>query len=306
MNAYQRTFVLTAFLVSLLLALPLVFHKTSIMNFLFLIFLFVVLSQSWNIVGGFAGQVNLGHAVFFGLGALVTRSLWLSDLPLLFALVVGALAAVSFALLIGFPAFRLRGAYFVIGMLALAEIMRIIVANALPAVSTLPVQRIATYSLLPRYYLALILALIAVFTVYLVSNSKLGLAMAAIKENENTAEASGVNALKYKLLALGISTFLAGLAGGTFAFFHVSYYPAHPFSIQWTFDALFITYVGGAGTVMGPVLGTFFYVGLRELFSLLLPGEIHTIAFGILFILVILMMPNGLIELPKKANRFFG
>jgi branched-chain amino acid transport system permease protein len=129
--------------------------------------------------------------------------------------------------------------------------------------------------------------------------------MTGIKKNENTAEASGVNAFRYKLLALGISAFLAGLAGGAFAFFHVSYYPAHPFSVHWTFDALFITYVGGAGTVMGPVLGTLFYVGLRELFPLVMPGEIHTIVFGILFVLVILVMPNGLIELPERARRLF-
>jgi branched-chain amino acid transport system permease protein len=292
------------FIGSFLLALPLVIPRTSILNLLFLIFLFIVLSQSWNILGGYAGQVNLGHAGFFGLGALMTRLLWFSGLPVWLTLIIGAMAAVLFALVIGFPAFRLRGAYFVIGMLALAEIMRIVVANAWPAVSAMPIEHIAAYSLVPRYYLALILAMVAVAAVYALSNSKLGLAMTAIKEDEDTAEASGVNAFKYKLLALGISTFFAGLAGGAFAFFHVSYYPAHPFSVHWTFDALFITYIGGAGTVMGPILGTLFYVGLRELFPLLMPGEVHTIVFGILFILVILIMPNGLVELPGRARRF--
>lgn len=306
MTANWKKLLIGGLLISFLLVLPRLVEKTSILNLLFLIFLFIILSQSWNILGGYAGQVNLGHAGFFGLGALITRFLWLSGVPLPLTLFIGGMAAMIFALIIGFPAFRLRGAYFVIGMLALAEIMRIIVANALPAVSAMPVKYIAAYSLVPRYYLALVLAAAAVATVYLLSNSRPGLAMVAIREDENTADASGVNVFRYKLLALGISTFFAGLAGGTFAFFHVSYYPSHPFSVHWTFDALFITYIGGVGTVMGPVLGTLFYVGLRELFPLVLPAEIHTIVFGILFILVILLVPSGLVELPRRVRGFFG
>jgi branched-chain amino acid transport system permease protein len=290
--------------IGLLLALPLVVKRTNVLNLLFLIFLFIILSQSWNILGGYTGQVNLGHAGFFGLGALITRLLWFSGLPLLLTLLMGGLAALTFALLIGLPAFRLRGAYFVIGMLALAEIMRLIVGNALPTVSAMPAKFIAVYSLVPRYYLALALAVAVVVTVDALNRSRAGLAMVAIREDEYTAEAAGVNTLKYKLLALSISTFFAGLAGGTFAFFHVSYYPAHPFSVHWTFDALFIAYIGGIGTVMGPIIGTLFYVGLREVFPLVLPAAIHTIIFGILFILVILIMPSGLVELPRKVRRF--
>jgi branched-chain amino acid transport system permease protein len=124
--------------------------------------------------------------------------------------------------------------------------------------------------------------------------------MRAVKEDEDTAEASGVNAFKYKLMALALSSFIAGMAGGAFAFFHVSYYPEHPFSVHWTFDALFIAYIGGIGTVIGPIIGTLFYIGLRELFPYIFPQDIHTIVFGLLFILVILLMPRGLVELPRK------
>ena len=288
-----------------LLVLPKVVHKTDVLNLFILVFLFITLSQSWNILGGFAGQVNLGHAAFFGLGALVTRFLWISGTPLLLALSLGGVAALAFALIIGLPAFRLRGAYFVIGMLALAEIMHIIVSNAFPTISSMPAPFIAVYSLIPRYYLALALAVGVVAMVYLLANSKAGLAMMAIREDQNTAEAAGVNTFKYKLIALGLSAFMAGLAGGLFAFFHVSYYPAHAFSVHWTFDALFIAYIGGIGTPMGPIVGTLFYVVLRELFPFFLPQEIHTIAFGALFILVILLMPNGLVELPGRVIRLF-
>jgi len=302
----RKNLLIAGLVVGSLSILPGVVSKTDVLNLLFLIFLFIILSESWNILGGYAGQVNLGHACFFGLGALITRFLWFSGLPLLLTLFLGGIATLVFALIIGLPAFRLRGAYFIIGMLALAEIMKIVVSNALPTISSMPPKFIASYSLVPRYYLALALAVGVVAIVHLLSNSKPGLAMVAIREGEDTAEASGVNTFKYKIVALGLSAFLAGLAGGLFASFHVSYYPAHPFSVHWTFDALFIAYIGGIGTVGGPIIGTLFYIGLREIFPLVLPPEIHTIVFGILFILVILLMPNGLVELPRKFRRFMA
>ncbi len=299
----RKKLLITGLIIAFLIVLPLVVKRTDVLNLLFLVFLFIGLSQSWNILGGYAGQVNLGHAAFFGLGALVTRLLWLSGLPFPLTLFMGGLAALIFALIIGFPAFRLRGIYFIIGMLALAEIMRITVSNAFPAISAMPAAYVATYSLASRYYLALVLAVVMVAVVYVLSNSRLGLAIVSIREDEDTAEASGVNTLKYKLIALAISTFFAGLAGGIFAFFHVSYYPEHPFSVVWTFDSLFIAYIGGIGTVIGPVIGALFFVALKEIFALVLPPEVHVIVFGILFIVVILFMPRGLVEIPGKVRR---
>jgi branched-chain amino acid transport system permease protein len=283
-------------------ALPIIIKRTDIINLLFLIFLFITLSQSWNILAGFAGQVNLGHAGFFGLGALTTRYLWLSGLPFILAFLMGGMISLLFALMIGFPVLRLRGAYFVIGMLAMAEIMRITVGNALPQISALPSEFIVSYSINQRYYMSLMLAIATMVITYALSRSKQGLAMLAVKQDQDTSEATGVNTFKFKLLALSLSALLAGLAGGIFAFFHVSYYPAHAFSPQWTFDSLFIAYIGGIGTVVGPVVGALFYIALRELFSFIFPLQIHTIVFGILFILVIFSMPRGLIEIPRKIK----
>jgi branched-chain amino acid transport system permease protein len=306
MTSSSKNFLIWGIIFALLMALPLMIEKTNVLNFLFLIFLFITLSQSWNILGGYTGQVNLGHAAFFGIGALITRHFWFMGISFFITLLMGGIAALIFALIIGFPAFRLKGAYFVIGMLAMAEIVRIIVGNALPFISTMPTTHIAVYSLIPRYYLALIITTAVVTSVYILNNSKPGLAMVAIREDEDTAEAAGVNALKYKLIALGMSSFIAGLCGGLFAFFHVSYYPAHPFSVHWTFDALFIAYIGGIGTVIGPIVGTLFYIGLREIFPFVLPQDIHTIVFGVLFILVILLMPRGLVDMPKRYRRLIN
>src|SRR5207253_1880757 len=117
----------------------------AILTWAFLVLLYAALAQSWNLLGGFGGQVNLGHAAFFGLGALVTRRLWLGGLPFGAALLLGTLASAGMGVLVGVPSLRLRGPYFAIGTLAVAEILRITVGNALPQVSVLPAQALATY-----------------------------------------------------------------------------------------------------------------------------------------------------------------
>jgi len=299
----SRRLVLGPATVALLAVLPLVVRRDDVLNFLFLVLLSITLAQSWNIVAGYAGQVNLGHAAFFGLGALTTRTLWSAGTPVLAGMAAGAVVAALFALLIGAAAFRLRGAYFAIGTLALGEILRITVGNVLAEVSTLPLTTIAGYRLANRYYLALGLAAVAVLAVAALGSSRLGLGMQAIREDEDAAEASGVGALKLKLLALVLSTALAGLAGGLFAYYHISYYPAHPFSPHWTFDSLLITFIGGVGTVHGPVLGALLYVFLREYLAIRWV-DFHLLIFGALFVAIVLLLPGGLVEAVARLRAF--
>jgi branched-chain amino acid transport system permease protein len=203
--------------------------------------------------------------------------------------------------LIGGPAFRLRGAYFAIGTLALAEILRITVGNLMPEISTIPAAALASYSLVPRYYLALALATVSVVVVGIVIRSRIGLGIQAVREDEAAAEATGVGALRHKLLALALSTALVGLTGGAFAYYHVSYYPQHGFSPAWTFDAVLISFIGGVGTLHGPILGALFYVILKEVLALRLV-ELHLLIFGVLFILVVLFLPGGLVEAWSRAR----
>jgi branched-chain amino acid transport system permease protein len=283
-----------AAIVAALAGVPSVGVRDNVLNFLFLVLLSVTLAQSWNIVGGYAGQVNLGHAAFFGLGALTTRTLWIEGIPMPLAMPAGAAVATGFALLIGGPAFRLRGAYFAIATLALGEILRITVGNTLAEISTLPAPTIAAYDLTDRYYLALGLAALSVAVVAWLARSRAGLGMQAIREDEDAAEASGVGALRLKLTALVLSTSLAGLAGGLFAYYHISYYPAHPFSPHWTFDAVLITFIGGVGTLHGPVLGAVFYVLLKEYVAIRWV-DFHLLIFGALFVGIVLLLPQGLV-----------
>ena len=296
-----RGLALGVVVVAALALVPRVARTDSVLNFLLLILLAVTLAQSWNIVAGYAGQVNLGHAAFFGLGALTTRTLWIAGMPVLLAMCAGAAVATAFALLIGAVAFRLRGAYFAIGTLAIGEILRLTVGNVLSEISTLPTATIARYRLADRYYLALALAVVTMAVVALLARSRAGLGMQAIREDEEAAEASGVNALGLKLLALALSTALAGLAGGLFAFYHISYYPSHPFGPHWTFDALLITYIGGVGTLHGPVLGAIFYVFLKEYLAIRWV-DFHLLIFGALFIAIVLLLPGGLVEAAARLR----
>jgi len=286
-------------------ALPLMTDRSDWLTLGIQIFLAVTLAESWNLLGGYAGQITLGHAAFFGLGALVTRVLWIGGAPLVYAMPAGAVAATLFGFLIGLPAFRLRGAYFAIGTLGLAEILRITVGNLMPEISTLPAAALASYNTVSRYYLCLALAVLSVAVVALLVRSRVGLGMQAIREDEEAAEAAGVGALGHKLLALAISTALAALAGGAFAYYHVSYYPQHVFSPAWTFDAVLIAFIGGVGTVHGPVLGALFYVIVKEVLALRLV-ESHLLIFGAAFILVVLFLPGGLVSAWGVAERWAG
>ena len=286
---------------ALLAFLPLLGPRDDVLNFVFLVLLSITLAQSWNIIAGYAGQVNLGHAAFFGLGALTARTLWIAGTPVVVAMAAGAAVATAFALLIGAAAFRLRGAYFAIGTLALGEILRTTVGNALPEISTLPAASIGAYRLAPRYYLALALAALSVLAVAGLTRSRLGLGMVAVREDEDAAEATGVSALALKLRALALSTALAGAAGGVFAYYHISYYAAHPFGPGWTFDALLMTFIGGVGTLHGPVLGAVLYVFLKEYLTVRWV-DFHLLIFGVLFIAIVLIFPGGLVQALIQAG----
>lgn len=294
---HARALVVGGIICAALAAIPLILgrERDDLLNLLILVFAYITLAESWNILGGFAGQINLGHAAFFGTGTLVARMTWFAGWPLPLAFIAGGAAAVLLALIIGLPTFRLRGIYFSIGTLAMAEALRITITNTQPMVSALPVAQLVSYSLQPRYYLGLALCAGCVAVTYVLANSRLGLGMVAVREDEEAAQSTGVDALRHKMAALVLSSLFAGLTGGLWAFKEVSFYLYAPFGPLWTFDPLLIVFIGGVGTVIGPVVGGVFFVLLRELLAQTLV-EAHLIVFGILFILVVLLLPGGLVE----------
>jgi branched-chain amino acid transport system permease protein len=275
----------------------------SVWNLFFLVALGISMGQSWNMLGGFAGQTSLGHAAFFGIGTIITREMWFAGVPFVVSFIAGGVAAAAFAMIIGAPTFRLRGAYFAIGTLAVAEVLRITVGQNRPFISTMPGTMIASYNLPRAYYVALALALATTAAAYLLLRSRWSLGILGVREDQEAAQATGVHVLRHKLLALGLSALFMGFAGAVFAFKQISYYPEAPFGPNFTFEALMIAYIGGVGTVLGPVVGGAFFVVVRERLAANLT-DVHQVIFGVLFILVVLVFPGGLLEIWDRVRRF--
>jgi branched-chain amino acid transport system permease protein len=273
---------------------------TSVLNLLSMLFIYIILAQSWNLMGGYTGQINLGLAAFFGCGTLVTHFIWKAGVPFYLAMAAGGVAAMVLAVIIGLPTLRLKGMYFGIGTFALAEVCRIVVGGTFHRMLKMPSSYVASYSLISRYYVAFV-----VVVVYRVTHSKLGLGMVAVRDDETAAQVTGVNTFKCKVLALFISALLAGLAGGVFAYLRLSFHFIHMmFSPVWTFEPLMATIIGGAGTLAGPIIGSVFLVILSEIFALKL-GEAHLIVFGFLFVLVVMYFPQGLVGSLDRIRPWF-
>jgi branched-chain amino acid transport system permease protein len=276
-------------------ALGLVTQDERILTLAIQTFIFGALASSWNILGGFAGQVSLGHAAFFGLGALITRELWLGGTALPYAVSIALVVTALASALVGVPMLRFRGIYFSVGTLALGVGIWITAGNLWPGISSLNAESLRAYEFDGPYFMALGVVAVAVAVSIGLKRSKVGLGMMAVREDEEAAAATGVNALSHKLMAFVISAVLAALAGAAFGYFSVSYYPQFPFGVVWTFEAITVVFVGGVGTIIGPLVGSVFFVVGRDMLSSTFP-ELQVVAFGALFILVVLLLPGGFVE----------
>jgi len=299
-----KRFLASGIIVAFLVLLPLLTEiRTDTMSLLIMLCIYVILAQSWNLMGGYAGQINLGLAAFFGCGVLTTRLIWGVGAPFYLAILAGSIAAVILAAIIGIPSLRLRGVYFAIGTLALAEALRIVVGNVFPSTLYPSPDHFVGFSLVPRYYVGLALAVVTTAVVHIVANSRLGLALLAIRDDEEAAKVTGVNIFKYKVIVFIISSFMAGLAGGVFTYYRLSIMPYEQFTALWTFGPVMAAAIGGAGTIIGPIAGCIFLVIVEDWFALAL-GEAHYIVFGIIFILVILFLPGGMVEAVDRVRKF--
>jgi branched-chain amino acid transport system permease protein len=276
-----------------------------ITTLLFTFFIFIILSQSWNLLGGYTGQFNLGIAAYFGTGTLACTILYNSGVNPYLSLLLSAIVSSLLACVIGIPTMRLKGIYFSIATLALAEALRLTVSNEWPLTLYVPASHYEKFSITTIYYLALALSLIAIFVVYFIVHSKLGMALRSIRDDEEASKSIGVNPATYKVLTFIVSSFLTGLAGGLYMLFRGIITPSFQFYPEWTFGPLVATCIGGIGTILGPILGSAFFIILQEVFSQTL-GKMHFIVTGIFFILVILFLPKGLIQTGISIRRLFN
>ena len=286
---------ISGFVLAVMIFVPLFINLgTGIMNQLVTLLIYILLAQSWNLIGGYTGQINLGIAAFFGCSVMVTHFMWVAGIPIVICVLAGSLSAIVLAALIGIPTLRLKGMYFAVGTLALAQALQVIMQNKFTRSITTRGDYVQSFNIDHRYYLGLVLVVIVMIAIYYIRHSKLGQALVAIRDEEQAAQVMGVNTFKYKVISLLVSAFIAGLAGGLYAYFRLYfYYTGDIFGLNWTFSAIIAVIIGGAGTLLGPVLGSIFLVILGYIFSLTL-GQANLIVFGFLFIIVMLFLPQGL------------
>jgi branched-chain amino acid transport system permease protein len=293
--------------VAVLLALPVVLNAYAL-TILILVLFYGFLAQAWNILGGYAGQLSVGHAAFVGVGGYTSAMLaahW--GLTPWLGMFVGAGLAAVLGAIIGYLGFRfgLRGFYFVLLTVAFAEVCRILVSNIDALGGALGLY--ITFTGNPRqfqfqdqrvyYYIALALMLLATGAAAVIERRRFGIYLTAIREDEGACEALGVDTLRYKLLAMVVSSFLTGLGGTFYAFYLFSLQPNTVFGIPLSVEIVIRPIIGGAGTLLGPILGSFILTPLAEL-SRQYFGQsglhgAHLIVYGLLLVSVVLFLPQG-------------
>lgn len=262
------------------------------------IFFYIALTQGLNMLSGFTGYVNFGYVGWIGTGSYATM-IFLSKFNMhwLPAIVLSGSFTMMMGILIGYPLLKIKGIYFAIAAMAFAEGIRLLVASQLLAPLTHGGEGVSvtsTLSLKGQYYVALIIALLSILAVYKISTGKFGLRLLAIKEEELTAKSLGINTTINKIVAFALSSFFAGLVGGVMAIHVYFIKPESVFSIGVTLQTLLMLFLGGGGTVFGPVFGAVLFTLISELlwskFVFL-----HTGIFGIILVLVILFLPEGIV-----------
>jgi len=301
MHAMNRPAIVAAIVVALvLLALVPWIATPSLIQFGISTLLMATLAQSWNIIGGYTGYASFGNSVFYGLGSYgVAIAMVQWHLPFGVGLALGAVLAVLFALLIGLPVLRLRGHYFAICTLALAEVMTAIVSN-------LEIAGRNTGLVLPLlrgdalfYELALGLLVLTTLAVIYIARSRFGFGLIAIRENEEAAAVMGVDTTRYKVAAFAISGFFTSLAGGIHAYWITFLDPVSAFDITLNVKMIIMAVFGGPGSIFGPVVGAFLLSAISEVLS----TKISTLAslfFGFVIIVAVVFMPRGLADLGRR------
>jgi branched-chain amino acid transport system permease protein len=274
------------------------------MDLYILVLLWVLLGQAWNLLGGYTGQVSFGHAAFFGVGAyaayLIPNAL---GLPVVTGLFFGGAVAAIFGLIIGAICFRLRGPFFALATLALAEVLRIVATNwesltngARGILIDFPFR-----GKLPYLLIAFALASAATIGIQIFRYSRLGYACLTVREDEDVAGVVGIRALTAKLYAAAISAFMTGVGGAFYLIFIGLIEPNTVFALLGvSITMILVVMLGGAATVSGPVLGALVYVVLNEGMRVHL-HQAHMVVLGVILVLVIRFLPNGLAGAHVKA-----
>jgi branched-chain amino acid transport system permease protein len=278
-----------------------------------LVLLYAIAASAWNIVGGYAGQVSVGHVVFFGCGAYAAMGSYAKfGLSPLFGIPGGIVLAVALAAIIGVPTLRLSGHYFSMATIAVAETMRLIVTNtdwlgAAVGLSGPTVARnvfdLSFISALPYYYLFLFVLAITLFVTWWMTNSRMGFYLRAIKDSERAARSLGAPASRTKLYAFMLSAALTSVAGALYAMMFGFVDPESGLGILISVKILIMAALGGAGLLFGPLVGAAILVPLEEISNNLLGGKgagLTFVVYGAIIVLIARFQPGGILSLFRR------
>jgi branched-chain amino acid transport system permease protein len=279
-----------------LLALPQITSDAYLLRILTLASIFAIFAASWDLLSGFTGQMNFGHALFFGVGAygaaLLNQN---AGIPPLGSIPLGALAAVVAGLVIGIPCLRLRGTYLALTTLAFPIILMGLIF-AFPdftggELGISGLQRIVR-SRVTNYYIIVVIMLVLVSIMWKITDSNIGIIFHAIREDEVAVRAAGINTTRYKLMAFCLSGFFAGIAGGLYAHFMRIAGPS-TLEVSMSFQVVIWSVFGGVVTIWGPVGAVFIIFPLLEFFRLW--PEFRMLMFAFVILMILLYMPQGLL-----------
>lgn len=322
-NEINKVYAFSALLIVGILAIvPLLVSGTFYIHVMIMALLFAFLSAAWNILGGFAGYVSFGHAVFFGIGAYTVAVLgknfavnpWLG-------LITGAILAVGLASLIAFPSFQagLKGHYFAIATWAVAEVIRVIFMNwmyvggatgiMIPLTNPSVINFQYHTAKVPYYYIILVLLILETAFIYLLKQSKIGFYLQAINSNEKAAESIGIDTTYYKHLAYYLSAALVAIGGAFYAQYQLYFDPPMVFNVMISMKMILPAILGGVGTIMGPLIGSAIMTPLEQFLRAYLAGAgggINLIIFGVLVVIVVVFRPKGLYEFIRSMFKKGG
>jgi branched-chain amino acid transport system permease protein len=286
---------------ALALAAPLVLERGTLNDIWSLAFA-VILASAWNLLGGFAGQVSLGYSAFLGIGAYTTVLLSLQGMNPFLTLPLGAALAAVFSVLIGLPAFRLRGPYFTIATIGVGEVVRVCASSvSFTGGSSGLRMPPGSFDFTLNYLSMVALAIGVVALAAFVKRSAFGQALAAIRQDIDAAEALGIDSTRFKLAAHALSAGVVGVAGGLYAINFQYIAPGSVFDFRLSLSIVLMPIVGGVGTIAGPVLGALVFSTLQiKLLSIPALRDSYLFIYGTLLIVVMLFEPKGLLGLARR------
>lgn len=283
---------------------------TDFLNLLFFVFLYAGMASAWNLLGGYAGQFSLGHTAFFGIGAYTSTLLYtLAGVSPWLGMLAGVSASILLAFLISYPVFRLRGVFFAMATIAMGETVRIFLLwgrskadipygvsiNYDPSFAHMIFADMRSYT-----WIAAAFMLLVTLVCYLITRSRIGYYLKALRDNEEAAQATGVDLRRYKLIAFLVSAAFTSVGGTLMAQYVMYIEPSTVFDITISIDLALMSILGGIGTLAGPLVGALITLPLQEFLkdwlSAVGPGA-HLVVYASLLILIVMLLPEGVVGL---------